>query len=66
MSLSYIMVCPLVRADNPRALFHGLSACTRSLGQFLEFLEKPCVHSRRHSFDPIFMKRCQNVYPNEI
>ena len=29
MSFSYIMVCPLVRADNPRALYHGLSACTR-------------------------------------
>ena len=32
---------------------------TRSLGQFLE---KPCVLSRRHSFDPIFMKLCQNVH----
>ena len=32
---------------------------TRSLGQFLE---KPCVLSRRHSFDPIFMKLCQNDF----
>ena len=32
---------------------------TRSLGQFLE---KQCVHCRRHSFDPTFMKLCQNVY----
>ena len=31
---------------------------TRSLGQSLE---KPCVLSRRHSFDPIFMKLCLNV-----
>ena len=31
---------------------------TRSLGQILE---KPCVHSRGHSFDPKFMKLCQNV-----
>ena len=32
---------------------------TRSLGQFLE---KPCILSRRHSFDPVFMKLCQNDF----
>ena len=32
---------------------------TRSLGQFLD---KPCILSRRHSFDPIFMKLCQNDF----
>ena len=31
----------------------------RSLGQFLE---KQCVLCSRHSFDPIFMKLCKNVY----
>ena len=31
---------------------------TRSLGQILE---KPCVHSRGHSFDSKVMKFCQNV-----
>ena len=31
---------------------------TRSLGQILE---KPCVHSKRHSFDPKVMKLCQIV-----
>ena len=31
---------------------------TRSLGQILE---KPCVHSKRHSFDPKFMKLWQIV-----
>ena len=31
---------------------------TRSLGQILE---KPCVHSKRHSFDPKFMKLCQKL-----
>ena len=36
---------------------------TRSLGQFLQ---KPCVHSRGQSFDPIFMKLCQNVYIDKI
>ena len=33
---------------------------TRSLGQILE---KPCVHSSGHSFDPKFMKLIQN--PND-
>ena len=32
---------------------------TRPLGQFLE---KPYVLSRRHSFDPVFMKLCQNDF----
>ena len=36
---------------------------TRSLGQFLE---KPCVHSRRQNFDPVFMNFRQNVYLNEV
>ena len=31
----------------------------RPLGQFLE---KPWVLSRRHSFDPVFMKLCQNDF----
>ena len=31
---------------------------TRSL---VQSLEKPCVLSRKHSFDPIFMKLCLNV-----
>ena len=34
---------------------------TRSLGQILE---KLCVHSRRHSFDPKVMKLCQIVNPH--
>ena len=32
---------------------------TKSLGQILV---KPCVHSVGHSFDPIFIKLCQNVH----
>ena len=31
---------------------------TRLLGHILE---KPCVHSRGHSFEKKFMKLCQNV-----
>ena len=36
---------------------------TRSSGQILK---KPSVPSRRHSFDPVFMKLCQKVYLHEI
>ena len=36
---------------------------TRSLGQFLE---KPCVHSRGHSFDSKFMNLYQNVNDHNI
>ena len=36
---------------------------TRSLGQILE---KPCVHSRGHSFDSKFMKLYQNVNDHNI
>ena len=33
----------------------------RSLGQIIE--KKACVHSKGLSFDPKFMKLCQNVDP---
>ena len=36
---------------------------TRSLGQILE---KTCVHSNRHGFDPEFMKLCQIVNHDHI
>ena len=36
---------------------------TRSLGQILE---KPCVHSRGHSFDPKFKKLCQIVNHHNV
>ena len=36
---------------------------TRLLGQILE---KSCVLSSRHSFDPICMKLCQNVWHHEM
>ena len=28
--------------------------------------EKPCVEPRGHSFDPKFMKVCQNINPHKI
>ena len=43
-------------------LGHGGSK-TRSLGQTLE---KPCVHSRRHSFDSKVMKLYQNANDHNI
>ena len=43
-------------------LGHGGSK-TRSLGQIIE---KHCVHSGGHSFDPKFMKLCQIVYQHHI
>ena len=36
---------------------------TRSLGQILE---KPCVNSKRHSFNLKFMKLCQKVNHHNI
>ena len=38
------------------------------LGQKLggQILEKPCAHSSWHSFDPKFMKLCQNANPYKI
>ena len=36
---------------------------TKLLGQILE---KPCVHSRGHIFDPKFMQLCQNVNHHNI
>ena len=36
---------------------------TRSLGQILE---KPCVHIKRHSFDPMIMKLCKIFYHHNI
>ena len=36
---------------------------TRSLGQILEI---PCVHSKRHSFDPKLMTLCHNVNHHNI
>ena len=36
---------------------------TRSVGQIIE---NACVHSRGLSFDPKFMKLCQDVNPHNI
>ena len=49
----------VVIKSRPELKMGHVGSKTRSLGQFLE---KPCVLSRRHSFDPIFMKLCQNDF----
>ena len=49
----------IVIKSRPDLKMGHVGSKTRSLGQFLE---KPCVLSRRHSFDPIFMKLCQNDF----
>ena len=48
--------------SKPELKMDHVDSKTRSLGQFLE---KECVHSRGHSFNPVFMKLCQNVYLNK-
>ena len=47
----------VVIKSRPELRMGHVESKARSLGQFLE---KPCVLSVRHSFDPIFMKLCQN------
>ena len=49
----------IVIKSRPEFKMGHVGSKTRSLGQFLE---KTCVLSRRHSFDPVFMKLCQNDF----
>ena len=49
----------IVIKSRPEFRMGHVGSKTRSLGQCLE---KPCVLSRRHSFDPVFMKLCQNNF----
>ena len=51
-------MCVVIKSRPEFKIGHVWSK-TRSLGQFLE---KTCVLSRRHSFDPVFMKLCQNDF----
>ena len=51
-------MCVVIKSS-PEFKTGHVGSKTRSLGQFLE---KPCVLSRRHSFDPVFMKLCQNDF----
>ena len=51
-------MCVVIKS-RPEFKMGHVGSKTRSLGQFLE---KPCVLSRRHSFDRVFMKLCQNDF----
>ena len=51
-------MCVVIKS-RPEFKMGHVGSQTRSLGQFLE---KTCVLSRRHSFDPVFMKLCQNDF----
>ena len=52
----------IIMSRSDSKLGHVMSK-TRLLGQILE---KPCVHSRGHSFDSKFMKFYQNVKDHNI
>ena len=58
-SSSYFVWMCVVIKSRPEFKMGHVGSKTRSLCQFLE---KPCVLSRRHSFDPVFMKLCQNDF----
>ena len=51
-------MCVVIKS-RPEFKMGHVGSKTRPLGQFLE---KPYVLSRRHSFDPVFMKLCQNDF----
>ena len=54
---NYIRMLMIVIFRSSLTLGH-VGSKTKSLGQILEI---PCVDSKRHSFDPKFMKLCQTV-----
>ena len=51
-------MCVVIKS-RPELKMGHVGSKNRSLGQFLE---KPYVLSRRHSFDPVFMELCQNDF----
>ena len=51
-------MCVVIKS-RPEFKMGHVGSKTRSLGQFLG---KPCVLCRRHSFDPVFMKLCRNDF----
>ena len=53
----------MILISRPSLKLGHVGSKTRSLGQILE---KPCVHSREHSFDSKFMKLNQNANDHNI
>ena len=60
--MNFIIMLIIIISRSSSKLGH-VGSKTRSLGQILE---KHCVHSKEHSFDPKFMKVCQNVNHHNI
>ena len=56
-SRNFIRMLMIIISRSSSTVGH-VGSKTRSLGQIIE---KPCVHSKRHRFNPKFMKLCQNV-----
>ena len=54
---NFVIILFFIRSRSSQLGHVGLK--TMSLGQMI--LEKPCVHSRGHSFNPKFMKLYQTV-----
>ena len=61
-SCNFVRMIILIKSRSPLKMGH-VGSKTRLLSQIIE---KPCVHSRGHSFDPTFMKLCQKDDPHEI
>ena len=62
ISRNFIRMLMIIISRSSSKLGH-VGSKTRSLGQILE---KPCAHSRGHSFDSKFMKICQNVSHHNV
>ena len=61
-SQNFIRMFIIIISRSDSKLGH-VGSKTRSPGQILE---KPCVHSKRHSFDTKFMKLCQIVNHHNV
>ena len=61
-SRNFIRILMIIISRSSLKLGH-VGSKIRSLDQILE---KPCVHSKRHSSDPKFMKLCQIVNHRNI
>ena len=61
-SRNFIRMLMIIISRSSSKLGH-VGSKARSLGQILE---KPCVHSKRHRFDPKFMKLSQIVNHDNI
>ena len=64
-SLNFVRMLILIISRSSLKLGH-VGSETRVLGQIIEKKTKTCLRSKGHSFNPKFMKFCQNVNPYGI